>query len=159
MICLTPKPSQKTFGNDWSFFMDPIKLRPSPHPLAYTIWGILENNTNATSHPNIGSLKTAIEEEWNEMSEEFILKACNLFWRHVDIIIEKKMVTILGKFTVLCLSSYFVVYFFKSKWILFYNRIVHYHTRIFLILLPHPVYCVGVGVVLFTEHTHKLSFD
>ncbi len=35
--------------------------------------------TNTTFHPNIGSLKTAIEEEWNKMSEEFILKACKSF--------------------------------------------------------------------------------
>ena len=27
---------------------------------------------------------------------------------------------------------------FKLKLILFYNRIIFYHTRIFLILLPHP---------------------
>ena len=46
--------------------------------------------TNATSHPNIGSLKTAIEEEWNKISEEFILKACKSFWRRIDTIIEKK---------------------------------------------------------------------
>ena len=45
-------------------------------PLDYAIWGVLENKTNATSHPNIGSLKTATEEEWNKMSEELILKAC-----------------------------------------------------------------------------------
>ena len=32
---------------------------------------VLENETNATSHLNIG-----FEEEWNKMSEEFILKAC-----------------------------------------------------------------------------------
>ena len=49
-------------------------LSPDLNPLDYAIWGILENK-NATSHPNIGSLKSAIEEEWNKMSEEFILKA------------------------------------------------------------------------------------
>ena len=43
------------------------------------IWDILENKTNAFSHPIIGSLKTAIEEEWNKMSEEFILKICKSF--------------------------------------------------------------------------------
>ena len=58
--------------------------------LDYVIWAILENKTNPTSHPNIGSLKTAIEEEWNKMSEEFILKACKAFRRRVDTIIEKK---------------------------------------------------------------------
>ena len=69
--------------------------------------GVLENKTNATSHPNIDALKTPIEEEWNKMSEEFILKACRSFRRRVDTRIEKKLVAILSKF--LCLSCYFVV--------------------------------------------------
>ena len=47
--------------------------------LDYAIWGVLENKTNATSHLNIGPLKAAIEEEWNKMSEEFILKRANRF--------------------------------------------------------------------------------
>ena len=38
--------------------------------LDYATWGVLENvlenKTNATSHPNIGSLQTATEEEWNK---------------------------------------------------------------------------------------------
>ena len=37
-------------------------LSPDLNPLDYIIWGVLENKVNATSHPNIGSLKTAIEE-------------------------------------------------------------------------------------------------
>ena len=32
-------------------------------PLDSAIWGVLENKTTATSQTNIGSLKTAIEEE------------------------------------------------------------------------------------------------
>ena len=47
-----------------------------------------KTKTNAALHPNIGSLKTVIEEEWNKMSEEF-LKACKLFQRRVDTLIEK----------------------------------------------------------------------
>ena len=43
----------------------------------YDICGVIEKN--ATSHPNIGLLKNAIEKEWNKMSEEFILKAWKLF--------------------------------------------------------------------------------
>ena len=81
---------------------------PVLNPLDYAIWGVLENKTNATSHPNIGSLKTAIVEKWNKMSEEFILKAWKSFQRHVDTIIEKKMVAKWRKFPVLCQSSYFV---------------------------------------------------
>ena len=44
-----------------------------------------------TNQPIIGSLKTAIEEEWNKMSKEFILVECKSFHWHVDTIIEKKM--------------------------------------------------------------------
>ena len=74
------------------------------------------------------------------MSEEFILKTCKSFQRCVDTISEKKTVTILSKFTLLCLSSYFVVYYLKLKLILFCNRVVYYYyTRIFLNLLPHLV--------------------
>ena len=65
-------------------------LRPDLNPLDYAIWGILENKTNVTSHPNIGSLKTVIEQEWNKMSEESIWKAYKSFRRRVDTIIEKK---------------------------------------------------------------------
>ena len=68
------------------------------------------------------------------MSKEFILKACKSFQSYV-----KKMAAILSKFTVLCLFSYFLVYFLKSKLILFYNRVIYYYTRIFLILPRYPV--------------------
>ena len=53
------------------------------------IWDVLENKTNVTSHLNIGSLKTAIEEKWNKMSEEFILNECKSFQRRVDRITEE----------------------------------------------------------------------
>ena len=77
MICLTPKQAKKSeiIG---------VSLSPSPNlnSLDYAIWGFLENKTNASSHPNIGSLKTAIEEKWGKMSEEIfedmqiVSKAC-----------------------------------------------------------------------------------
>ena len=79
------------------------------------MWEVLENKTNATSHPNIGSLKTAIEEEWNKMSEKFILKACKSFRMRVDSIIEKrkkkkkkKKVVMLSKFTVYLIILLFI---------------------------------------------------
>ena len=75
MICLMPKPSQKKISEIIEVSLWPPSS-PDLNPLDYTIWGILENKTNTTSHPNIGSLKTAIEEEWNKLSEEFILKTC-----------------------------------------------------------------------------------
>ena len=42
---------------------------PDLKPLDYAIGGILENKRNAIPHPNIGPLKTAVEEEWNKISE------------------------------------------------------------------------------------------
>ena len=68
-----------------------LPSKPYLNFLVYTLWGVLENKTNATSHPNIDSLKIVIEVELNKMSEEFILKACKLFWRCVDTIIEKNV--------------------------------------------------------------------
>ena len=38
-------------------------LSPDLYLLDYAIWGILEKKTNVTFHPNIGLLKTPIEEE------------------------------------------------------------------------------------------------
>ena len=64
MICLTPKPSQKKKKSE----IIGVSLWPSSspdlNPLDYATWGVLENKTNATSYPNIGLLKTTIEEEW-----------------------------------------------------------------------------------------------
>ena len=76
------------FQNNWSFFLA-LSSRDLK-PLDYAIWGILENKTNATSHPKIGSLKTAIEEEWNKMLEELILKAYKSFLRCIDTTEKKK---------------------------------------------------------------------
>ena len=38
-------------------------LNPDLHLIDYAIWHVLKNKTNATSHSNICSLKTVIEEE------------------------------------------------------------------------------------------------
>ena len=81
---------------------------PNINRFDYVIWGVLENKTNTTSLQIIGLLKTVFGEEWDKMSEEFILKACRSFRRWVDTIIEMKSCNIKTDFTVLCLSSDFV---------------------------------------------------
>ena len=40
-------------------------LSPDLNPFDYAVWDVLESKTKATSHLNIGSLKTAIKEKWN----------------------------------------------------------------------------------------------
>ena len=52
------------------------ELRSNFNSLDNVIWDVLEIKMNTISHPNIASLKTAIEEERNKTSEEFILKVC-----------------------------------------------------------------------------------
>ena len=90
MICLTPTPNKKKKKSRKTGIFSWTPLSPDLKPLDYTIWSVLEKKTKATSHPNIGSLKSAIEEERNKMPEEFILKASKSFQRLVDAIIEKK---------------------------------------------------------------------
>ena len=43
-------------------------ISPDLNPLDYALWGVLLNKTNATSHPNNGSLKTVTEKEWNKIN-------------------------------------------------------------------------------------------
>ena len=81
-------------------------LSPALNPFDKVIWGVLENKTSVTSHPNVDSFKFVIDEEWNKMFEEFILKACKSFRRRVDTIIEKNCCHF-EKIYCLCPSSYF----------------------------------------------------
>ena len=67
-------------------------LSPDLNSLDYGILDVLEKKKNPKKPKcNFPSkycfLKTSIEEEWNRMSEEFILRACKLFQMCVDIII------------------------------------------------------------------------
>ena len=91
----------------WAAVKENLSLVPNPS--AYTIWDIWENKANETSHPNIGSLKTVIVEEWNKMSEEFegMQIVSNTI---IDTKIEKRMVPInLLVFLCVCFFFFFFV--------------------------------------------------
>ena len=77
MICLKPKQSKRKISEIIRVSLWPTS-RPDFNPLDYAIWDVFENKTNTTSRANIGSLKTAIEEEWNKLSEEVILKGIKI---------------------------------------------------------------------------------
>ena len=66
------------------------------------------------------------------------------------------MAAILSKFTVLCLSSYFAVYLLKLKSILFYNYVVYYYTRMFLILLPYAIY-IYIYIYIYASLNKELG--
>lgn len=60
---------------------------PDLNPLDFAVWSVLEKETNRTSHPNLGSLKAKIIEEWNKMSPDFIRKSCVAFRPRVEAVI------------------------------------------------------------------------
>ena len=55
---LNAETNPKNFKNNWFHY-------GLHQAFDYATWGILENKTNTTSHPNIGLLKTAVEEEYS----------------------------------------------------------------------------------------------
>ena len=127
----------------------------------YTMWGILENKTNAMSHANNGSLKNSIEEEgtnvWRIYFEGIVSNACwcnnwKRWWSYWV------MEAILSKFSFLCQSSNFVVHFFKLELILVYNKVVCYYTGIFSNLLPHPVILAFCKHCIFSHAFVNLLF-
>ena len=127
-----PTTSNRKYSNELKLFEKTLRiaikknLSPGFNPLDYVIQSFLGNKVNATPDPNIGSLKTAIEKEWNKMTEEFILNAWKSFRRHAvrngDHIVQ-----------IYCFKS--IVIFFSIK-----INLVHYYTRIFIILFLHPAW-------------------
>ena len=117
---------------------------PDLTPLDYAIWGVLEKKTDATSHRENGSFKTAMEEERNKMTKS-ILKVCKFFRRLIDTIKDKNSSQSFFRCGSIFLFCFLV---FKWKLILFYNCRIFY-TRVFLILYLHPVlFCVNLFVVI-----------
>ena len=89
--CHTAKKVQnfcrRNFADFWPADFWPSSS-PDLNPLDYAIWGVLEESVNATSHPNIESLKAAIIKEWNQMSVDFIVSSCQAFRRRVQSVID-----------------------------------------------------------------------
>jgi len=57
---------------------------PDLNPLDYGIWGAVESKACRTPHPSVEALKTAVDTEWETMSEEFVRKVWSRFrqgWR------------------------------------------------------------------------------
>ena len=65
-----PITSRRKHANELKVFEETVRiaikqdLSPDFNPLDYAIWGVSKNKTNATSHPNIGLIKTTFEKEY-----------------------------------------------------------------------------------------------
>ena len=47
-------------------------IQPGSHsPLDYGVWGNFEARACSTSHANVAALKSTVEKEWTEMSDEY----------------------------------------------------------------------------------------
>jgi len=63
---------------------------PDLNPLDYGIWGNVERKACAAPHPNVASLKAAVEQEWTNMSEDFVVKTCRAFRPRLEAMIAAK---------------------------------------------------------------------
>ena len=74
MIKRGPTKSIKKHANELKFLEKTVRI-PIREDLSRNL-NVLDWTFKKTNHLNIGSLKTSIEEEWNKVSKEFILKLC-----------------------------------------------------------------------------------
>ena len=90
-------------------------LIPDINTLVKAIWGILEKKKNKCNfQSNIRSHRTAIggmELNVRRTNFEGMQIVSNVYWYNY----REKIVAILNKFSILCLSSYFVDYIFNQN--------------------------------------------
>ncbi|XP_076626017.1 uncharacterized protein LOC143344146 [Colletes latitarsis] len=61
---------------------------PDLNPLDYYVWGVIERHTNKCRHPNINSLRAAIESEFTVMKRDQLKSACSRFRARIEQVIE-----------------------------------------------------------------------
>ena len=83
----TQKWCEENLAEFWPWTMWPPSS-PDCNPLDYGIWGAVERKACATPHPNVNSLKAAVEEEWSIMTEDFIVKTCKAFRPRIEAMIK-----------------------------------------------------------------------
>ena len=77
----------KYFAMFWPKDMWPPQS-PDLNPLDYGIWGIMDKNARATSHPNLASLKASVIREWDNLSMEFVANTCRQFRGRLEKAVE-----------------------------------------------------------------------
>jgi hypothetical protein len=61
---------------------------PDLNPLDFSIWAYIQSKACNCQHPNLESLKVAVEEHWNNMVEDYIMKVCSKFRPRIKAVIE-----------------------------------------------------------------------
>ncbi len=73
----------------WPWSMWPPSS-PDLSPLDYGVWGYVEKKACSRPHPNVASLKAAVEEQWELMPEEYLVNTCSAFRPRVEAMLEAK---------------------------------------------------------------------
>ncbi|KYN10983.1 hypothetical protein ALC57_16867 [Trachymyrmex cornetzi] len=61
---------------------------PNLNPLDYYVWGVVERVTNKSRHPNVTSLRTAIEAAFIGMDSATLQHACERFRQRIEAVIQ-----------------------------------------------------------------------
>ncbi|CAK9807113.1 Transposable element Tcb1 transposase [Anthophora quadrimaculata] len=61
---------------------------PDLNPLDYYVWGVIERQTNKCRHPNVNSLRAAIESEFATIKHDQLKSACSRFRARIEQVIE-----------------------------------------------------------------------
>ena len=60
---------------------------PDLNPLDYSVWSVLQQEVQASSHPNLESLKAHIVAAWEALEEAYIIRTCKSFRSRVEAVI------------------------------------------------------------------------
>ncbi|KYN28030.1 hypothetical protein ALC57_02559, partial [Trachymyrmex cornetzi] len=61
---------------------------PDLNPLDYYVWSVVERVTNKSRHPNVTSLRTAIEAVFVGMDSATLQRACERFRQRIEAVIQ-----------------------------------------------------------------------
>jgi transposase len=61
---------------------------PDLNPLDYYVWSVVERQTNKSRHPNVASLRAAIEAAFAAMDRDHLKTACSRFRARIEGVIE-----------------------------------------------------------------------
>jgi len=70
----------------WKEFWPPNS--PDLNPLDFYVWGVVERVTNKSRHPNVASLRAAIEAAFTDMDRDALKCACALFRPRMEAVIQ-----------------------------------------------------------------------
>lgn len=60
---------------------------PDLNPLDYSIWSVMQQKVQATSHPNLETLKARIVEAWGDLEIDYVVRACKGFRSRIEAVI------------------------------------------------------------------------